>query len=210
MIGRAERGFSLIEVMIATAIAAVVTTSAMQLLTSTTRNYSRQQNQNDVVWQGRAAIDLMVRELRMAGYPAQSNYAGTSGVTPATSNLAALPFMTTTATNTVFEADLDGDGVVERVEYRLNGTTLERSDVPKNSDGSVAAAQYQTVATNMANGGTPIFTYTTDPNSNVAAPGNTNSVRVQLVLRTAYPDPVNRQYRTFQFNGIAYRQNPDH
>ena len=205
-----ERGFSIAEVLVATAISGILSAGVLTMVSSTTRNYSKQQAQNDAVWQGRAAIDLMLREFRMAGYPSKSNYATSTGITPANSNLVASPFITATATDVVFEADLDGNGIAERVEYRLSGTTFQRSDVPKNADGSVPAANYQTVVTNVANGASPIFIYTVDPYSTVTPPGNTNRVRIVLILQTATPDPTNRQYRTYQFEGVAYRENPDH
>lgn len=203
-----ERGFSLMEVVVATGISSLLAAGVLQLLASTTRSYTNQQSRTDAVWVGRAAMDLMLREIRMAGYPAKSTYGTATGLTPTNSNLVAAPFITTSSTSVVFDADLDNNGVVERVEYRLSGTTLQRSAVSKNSNGSVPAASYQTVATNVANGSTALFTYTTDPNSSVAAPGNTNSVKIVLKLQTA-PDPQNRQRQTYQFTGVAYRQNPD-
>jgi hypothetical protein len=109
----------------------------------------------------------------------------------------------------VFEADLDDNGIVERVDYRLNGTTLERSAVSKNADGSVPAANYEALATQVNNGTTPVFTYATDTNSSQAFPRNVNSVAVQLLLKTASGNPQSPQSQTLQFDGVAYRHNPD-
>ncbi|MBI4464353.1 MAG: hypothetical protein HY647_06575, partial [Acidobacteria bacterium] len=107
------------------------------------------------------------------------------------------------------DADLDDNGVVERVEYRLNGTTLERSAVSKNTNGSVPAPQYETLAANVNNGGTPLFGYGTDSLSTLAFPGNVNSVRIVLLVRTPNPDPRTSQRQTLRFEAVAQRQNPE-
>ena len=204
-----ERGFSIVEMLVTMAIFSLVSGSVLALVSDTYRSYTNEKANSDVMWDGRAAVDLMVRELRLAGYPPVGAYAASAGLTSANSNLVATTFVTAAATQVVFEADLDGDGVVERVEYRLNGSVLERSAVPKNADGSVSAAQYQTLAANVNNGSTALFTYTTDSLSTLTAPGNTNSVRIALLLKTPAPDLRNGQYRTFRFEGVAFRQNPE-
>lgn len=204
-----QRGFSLVEVLVATLVFSAAVAGVLTLVSATQRSYANEKSNVDAVWQGRAAIDLMVRELRMAGYPPKNTYVTSAGLTPANSNLVAATFVTATATDVVFEADLDGSGTVRRVEYCLSGSTLTRSAVSKNPDGSVPAPVYATVAENVNNGTTPLFEYTTDPNSVQAPPGNVNSVRILLVLRTANPDPKNRQYRSFRFEGTAYRMNPE-
>jgi len=203
-----QRGFSLVETMVSTALFTLVTAGVLSLLALAHRSYSRELSSDDVTWQGRASVDLMVRELRLAGYPPPNIYQS-GGVTPANSNLVANTFITAAASDVVFEADVDGNGIVERVEYRLNGANLERSAVAKNSDGSVPAAQFETLATSVINGSQPVFTYTVDPRSSLAAPGNTACTQVSLMLRTPNPDPKNGQYRTFVFGGLAYRLNPD-
>lgn len=206
---RSEHGFTLVEMLLTSAIFTIVTASVLAMVADTYRSYVQEKNSSDVVWQGRAALDLLVRDLRLAGYPPTNTYAQAANVTSANSNLVAATFLAATATNVIFEADLDGNGVVERVEYRVNGTALERSAVSKNADGSVPAAQYDTLASNVNNGATALFTYATDPLSALASPGNINSVRINLFLRTPTPDPQNGQYRTLQFQGVAYRQNPE-
>jgi len=204
-----QRGYSLVEVLVATLVFSAAMAGVLTLVSETQRSYARENSIVDAVWQGRAAIDLMVRELRMAGYPPKNTYVTSAGLTAGNSNLVAATFITAAAADVVFEADLDGDGIVERLEYCLNGTTLMRSALPKNANGSAPSPVYQTVAENVANGTTAVFQYTTDPLSIQAFPGNVSSVGILLVLRTANPDPKTRQYRSFRFEGTAYRMNPD-
>ena len=204
-----ERGFSMAEVLVSMAIFTLVTAGVLTMLSTTHQSYSNEKSKNDVTWQGRAAADLMVRELRLAGYPPRNRFAAAAGVTSANSNLVATTFLTATANNVVFEADLDDDGVVERVEYRLSGTALERSAVAKNADGTVAAPQYEALATDVNNGATELFSYGADSNSTLAFPANVNSVRMVLLVRTPHPDPRNGQHQTLRFEAVAQRQNPE-
>ena len=197
------------ELLVSMAIFSLVTVGVLTMVSSTHQSYTNEKSKNDVTWQGRAAADLMVRELRQAGYPPQNRFAAAAAVTSANSNLVATTFLTATATNVVFEADLDDDGVVERVDYRLNGTDLERSAVSKNADGSVPAPQYEALATNINNGDTALFGYGTDANSTLAFPGNVNSVRIVLLVKTPRPDPRNFQRQTLRFEAVAQRLNPE-
>jgi len=199
----------MVEMLVATAVFMIVTAGVMTLVSGTHRSYHNERADSETLSEGRAAQDLIVRDLRMAGYPAKNTYQASAGLTADNSNLVATTFVTAATSVVAFDADLDGNGVVERVEYRLNGTTLERSDMPKNNDGSVAPPQYQPVVRNVINGSTAVFSYTTDPYSSEVFPKNVNSVRVTLFLRSAAPDPKTRQYRTHRFYGVAYRANPD-
>ena len=203
-----ERGFTVVELLVTAAVFSIITTGVLSMVASTYQRYANESSRNEVIWQGRAAIDLMVRELRAAGYPPANTHA-VAGVTPPNSNLVATTFLTATGTQVVFEADLDDNRIVERVEYRLNGSTLKRSAVSKNANGSVPAADYQALATNINNGVTAVFTYATDPYGALPWPGNINSVGILLLLKTASPDPKNFQYQTLRFDGVAYRRNPD-
>jgi Tfp pilus assembly protein PilW len=206
---RRQRGFSTADVLIAMSIFTTIAGGVMTAVANSYRSYAKEHAGSDVLWQGRAAMDLMIRELRLAGYPAKNTFVFTAALLPSNSNLVAATFVTATSTQVAFEADVDGDGTVERVAYRINGTNLERSAVTKNTDGSVPAATYSVLASNVSNGSTPVFTYTTDPGSVLAAPGNTNSVNVHLILKSKVADPKNRQFAAYTFQGVAWRMNPD-
>ncbi len=205
----AQKGFSMVEMLVATTVFMIVTAGVMTLVSGTHRSYHNERTDSETISRGRAAQDLIVRDLRMAGYPARNTYEAGAGLTPENSNLVSSTFVVASSTVVAFDADLDGNGVVERVEYRLNGSTLERSDVPKNNDGSLAAPQYQPLVSDVVNGSSAVFSYTTDPYSSEVWPKNVNSVRVTLLLRSPAPDPKTRQFRTHRFYGVAYRANPD-
>src|SRR6266404_1538638 len=204
-----QLGFSLVEMLVATLLFSTLTAGVLGVVSNTYRRYTNERAGQDLTWQGRAAVDLMVRELRQAGYPAENTYSAAASITSSNSNLVATTFVVAASTQVIFEADVDGSGTAKRVEYRLSGTTLQRSAVTKNSDGTVPAAQYDNLATNVNNGAAAIFTYTTDPQSTLAAPGNTMCVQIALPLKSAIPDPKNGRYLTVNFQGLACRQNPD-
>lgn len=208
MYWKSERGFSFVEVLVVTSMFAFLTSGATTVVSHFRQGRSKEASR-EAVSRGRAAVDQMVRELRLAGYPTENADRRSANRTAVNSNSVADTFLVATATQVVFEADLDGDGVVERVEYRLNGAALERRAVSKNSDGSVPAARYEILAENVDNGATPLFTYKANPFSDLPAPGNVDSVRVSLQLRTPPADPRNRRYRTLRLEGEAHRQNPN-
>ena len=203
---RGEQGFSLIELLVTTL---VMTTVMGSLLALSSQNQARADFEQDLValnQSGREVADQIYRDLRLAGYPQQKLFAATLNWTAANTNKVASGFVTTTSSGLTFQGDIDNDGTVEVVEYSLSGTTLRRSEVEKNNDGTVPTADYQIFAENMTG---LTFTYyrlnsgawTT---SGVTA-ANTARVDVSLTLQTPRPDPQKKQYRslTFQTNVVA-------
>jgi len=203
---RSEQGFSLIELLVTTLVMTIVMGS---LLALSSQNQARADFEQDLValnQSGREVADQIYRDIRLAGYPQQKLFAATLNWTAANTNKVASGFVTTTSNGLTFQGDIDGDGTVEVVEYNLSGTTLRRSEVEKNSDGTVPTADYQIFAENVTG---LTFTYyrlnsgawTT---SGVTA-ANTARVDVSLTLQTPRPDPQKGQYRsvTFQTNVVA-------
>src|SRR5437870_4195159 len=95
---RTRSGVSFVEAMVATAIFMVVAAGVLTAVTNAHRTYANERGGQDLTWQGRAAVDLMVRELRQAGYPAKNTYAASAAITPANSNLVATTFVTANST----------------------------------------------------------------------------------------------------------------
>lgn len=62
-----EKGFSLVELMIAMALGTLVTVAAVQLFGTNQRTFQLQQGLTDVQEQGRFALDYISRDLRMMG-----------------------------------------------------------------------------------------------------------------------------------------------
>ncbi len=110
-----ESAFTLIELMITLLVAAVVLGGIYQLFWAHQHHYIVQDKLVEMQQDIRAAMDIMSRDLRMAGYdPSDSADAG---------------FKEANATSVKFTYDLDGDGNIttavpnETVTYKLNDDT---------------------------------------------------------------------------------------
>jgi len=145
-------GYSLLELMIATAIFLVICAAMFGLLQVSQQRYSTETQMTGAFQETRLAIDQIVRDFNVSGYPAVSlfssvpadsskyalspvawdpNYAvtqcqvGSSCATPGNFDL-------------ILETDL-GSGV-SWIRYQLIGTTLYRSIVPKTAGADPVAA----------------------------------------------------------------------
>lgn len=83
MKGRKEEGFTIIELMVALVIAAIVTAAVYAIFITQQKTYAIQSGVTDMQQNARAAVMLMVRDLRMAGADIGSSfsvndYAGTA------------------------------------------------------------------------------------------------------------------------------------
>jgi prepilin-type N-terminal cleavage/methylation domain-containing protein len=201
-----EQGFSLIELLVTTLVMTIVMGS---LLALSNQSQTRSEFEQDLValnQSGREVADQIYRDIRLAGFPQQKLFAASLNWTAANSNKVASGFTTINSNGLTFQGDIDNDGVVEAVEYNLSGTTLRRSEVEKNNDGTVPSADYQIFAEDVTG---LTFTYyrlnsgvwTT---SGVTA-ANTTRVDASLTLQTPRQDPQSKQYRstTFQASVVA-------
>lgn len=103
-----EHGFTLIEVVIALAITLILMGVAVSIFNVQRKSYSMQEQVTEMQQNIRAAMDMMVREIRMAGYD------------PTGSGLVGIGTNTTTLLQIL--ADIDGNGTSadthEDVTYR--------------------------------------------------------------------------------------------
>ena len=203
---KCERGFSFVEFLVVATMLGFVSTGVKTFVIDKARGPQRQIAKRDLAVQGRASVEQMVRELELYGHAPQTGATDPDTPPPADSNPGAAAFLVAAEDQVVFDADLEGDGVIERVEYRLHDAAIERSAVSKNSDGSVPPAEYKVLTEYVDNGSLPLFRYTTDPASELSAPGDVQSVWVTLLLRPPILDPKRPQFRTLRFDGLARRQ----
>ncbi len=108
-----EHGFTLIEAVIALAITLLLTSVAVSIFNVQRKSYSMQEQVTEMQQNMRAALDMMVREIRMAGYdPTETSLAGIG---------------TNTVTSLQILADLDGNGTStgtnENITYRYYNAT---------------------------------------------------------------------------------------
>lgn len=120
-----EKGFTLIEMMVAIVISSIATIGAYNIFISQQKAYMIQEQVADMQQNARVAIDLMMREIRMAGYdPTEAN---TPNVTP---------IVTATQTLIRIQADLDEDGSISNINEDEDVTfALNNSDIFRNTGG---------------------------------------------------------------------------
>ena len=109
--GRSEAGFSLAEVLTATAISSVVLLALYLLYDLNQVTFIKGEQQADLQQNARIAVDRIVRELRLAGF-----YPENPPVIPPVCPTA---IQSATATSIRFIADINSDGTTERIEYTL-------------------------------------------------------------------------------------------
>jgi prepilin-type N-terminal cleavage/methylation domain-containing protein len=149
---RLQGGFTLLELMLVCAVLAIVLGAVFQGISTIIQRSQSEQVKVDLTQAGREFVDEFERDLHEAGYP-NCRLVATAGVAnncPADSTQPAVASNPAVAvglvyvdnTKIIFEGDMEGNGVVDSVEYKLvdaNGAnppascpcTLQRSQIPK-------------------------------------------------------------------------------
>ena len=110
-----QKGFSLMELMVAMAIASVLAAGIYTFYRNQLQSHVTQQVLVDMQQGARVAMFLMTREIRMAGFDPQNN----TGASMRIANAAQI----------AFDSDENGNGAIaadERFYYALNNGNLER------------------------------------------------------------------------------------
>jgi len=114
---RGQAGLTLLEVLVAAALFALFLGAALSFYLLHTRAAARGQQKIEVQQNARVALAVAAREIRMAGYDPDAVIAQQS--TPAAIQDAGEHRLT-------FLADIDDDGKLDRVTFRLDGASLIR------------------------------------------------------------------------------------
>ena len=176
-------GFTLVELIVSMALSLAVLAAIAGTFTVQTRQNSAEEQMAQMQQSVRGALDLMIREIQMAGYkPAGGSFNGVQ---------------TSTATTLRIKLDLDSsgvetDGATDDISYSYDSAAglLTRT---LNNGGSSA-----TLADNIT-----AFSFSYLDASGAATNTNTavRRVTISITARTARPDPsyaANNGYRTYQ------------
>jgi prepilin-type N-terminal cleavage/methylation domain-containing protein len=147
---RWQGGFTMLELMLVCAILAIVLGSVFQGIRTVTQRSQAEQVKVDLTQSAREFVDEFERDLHQAGYPncrlvstAGANCpADTTQVAVASNPAVAVGLVYIDNTKIIFEGDMQGNGVVQSVEYNLVDVnnanppancpcTLQRSQAPK-------------------------------------------------------------------------------
>ena len=108
-----KMGFTLVEVLIASAIFIFIFLAAYLIYETNQITFAKGERDVDIQQNARVAMDRIVRELRMAGFDPQDP---TIIPDPCTT-----PIQSATPESISFIADVDSDGTTEKVEYTHDG-----------------------------------------------------------------------------------------
>ncbi len=167
-----SKGFSMVELSIVCAILVIVLGGVFTIISQVAQRSQAEQVKIDLTQSGRAFVDEFQRDLHQAGYPNCRLIATPGAATncpPDYTNLlvaqnsaVAAGLVSISNTQIAFEADVDGDGVVDTVWYRLVDQdnnyppatncpcTLQRSQMPK-VNGILPLAQPTTFSQELQN-----------------------------------------------------------
>lgn len=184
-----ERGFTIMELMIATAIFLVICGAMFGLLELSQQKYSSETQISGAFQETRLAIDQIVRDFDVSGFPSQSIFSTLPTDTtkyavspvawfpnyPVTPCALAVPPVGAPCTtpgdfDLILETDLGNGNGVSWIRYRLRDNILYRVVVPKTAGGDAATATSSDPTavvpflTNVMNAASaqPIFKFTCD------------------------------------------------
>jgi len=200
-----QRGFTLIELLMVVLLLSIVVGAVFSQIERAQVRYRVEDQRVDLTQQEREFIDQFTRDLHQAGYPSASMY-GTSG----TANQVALGPISLSSNDIVIEGDVDGDGLVDTVEYSYfdgSGWTssapnpcpcIRRSQVQKGtpSSASTTFTQVQNVV------GTSFFTAFDAGGGTISLPASPTDLRrvktVQITLTTQGTAPDSDAHNSIQ------------
>ncbi len=163
-------GFSLIELLVVIAILSIVMGSAVRYIAVATKRSQIEQTKVDLSQEAREFVDEFERDIHQSGYP-NCRMFSTGGGCTLTSDKISAGLVSVATTGVTFEGDVDGDGTVNSVSYRLvdsagnyppSGTcpcTIQRSQIGKVLGIAPLAqgpAQWSQELQNVVNSGAPV------------------------------------------------------
>src|ERR1700740_3141275 len=128
------QGATLIELMVALGILALITAGIFSQLNAATQRIATEQVKVDNFDEARDFVDQFFRDINQIGYPDGPTVANL--ITPNINHpRVAVGLVKITATSIAFEGDINGSGVVQEVQYQINGSgtctlCFQRSAVP--------------------------------------------------------------------------------
>ena len=161
-----NRGFTLAELLIGLFVSAIVMTTILSAYYSQNKSYAVQDQIAAMVQNLRAAMDIMIREIRMAGY----DPTGTANAGIVTAN----------TTSITITEDLDGDGSApgdENITYALADSDGDGdNDLERNNN--LIAENIEALD----------FLYLDESGNPTAVPSGIQSVQITMVAKTGRGD----------------------
>lgn len=113
-----QSGFTVVELMVVLVVLSAVLAVAFSAISSVQKRYRVEEERIDTMQNSREFVDQIERDLHNAGYPSAHMYSTTTpNYTSIT--LASPGLVAASATEILFEGDLDNSGTVSSVRYKL-------------------------------------------------------------------------------------------
>jgi len=160
---RRQKGFSLVELMIVVAILTIVMGVIFQQIVSLQRRARAEETKQDIFSEGRGFVEQFSRDIHQTGYPSYKSYTAT--LVPSDARLA-VGIVRATPTDLVLEGDVDGDGLVDSVEYSVcNNAGVCASPATPNPGGTCPCSLQRSQVVKL--GGTNPWAQPTSPSTQV-------------------------------------------
>jgi len=217
-----QRGFTLLEMLIVVAILATVTGGIFLQLNTAQQRINTEQTKVDNFDEARDFVDQFFRDINQIGYPNghMVSFLPASLTSAQADNRVAVGLVKIDGNSIWFEGDVNGSGVVQSVQYKVNGAglavcslCLQRSSVDK-VNGTAPLSQTPSWGTEVNDVITsPIFTYfdtsgaaitglPLDINSNGATLATVKTIHISLTIQNnAFVDPKTGQPIQTSFEG---------
>jgi len=175
-------GFTLTELMVSMAIGMVMLAAVTTTFMLQTKTYNAQQQINEMEQNARGVLDVITRELKMAGY--KPNGGSFSGVTYSTTQL-------------MIQTDLDASGGISTSTTANEQITYAYDSTNKQITRAVGTGSALVLADNIT---AFTFSYLDSTGASTTTSANIRQVSISITARTANPDPnytSNGGYRTY-------------
>lgn len=123
---KVQKGFTLVELVIAVAISGIILAAIYQMFIGQRKSYSLQNEITEMQQTVRASENMMLREIRMAGYKLPDMDIGIDVPGTSFTNGEKEAFEEATSQSVAFTSDVDGDGKMETIRYSLKKNSLVR------------------------------------------------------------------------------------
>jgi type IV pilus assembly protein PilW len=178
-------GFTLTELMVAMAIGMVVLSAVTTTFMAQARFYNAQEQINEMQQNARGALDVITRELKMAGY--KPNGGTFDGVTYSVSQL-------------MIQADLDGNGGISTSSSANEQITYAYDSTNKRITRKMGTGTVEALADNIT---AFTFSYLDSSGATTTTSSSIRQVAISITAVTAKPDPnysSNNGYRNYQIS----------
>ena len=175
-------GFTLVELMVSMGIGMVILAAVTTTFMSQTRIYNAQEQINEMQQNARGVLDILSRELKMAGY--KPNGGGFNGVTYSTIQL-------------MVQADLNSDGAISTSSTANEQITYAFDSANDQITRAVGSGSPQILAEHIS---AFTFNYLNSTGAATTVSANIRQVSITITAKTAKPDPnytSDGGYRTY-------------